>query len=573
MANQSPGVLTNERIRDLIVRQATSTTGATVGLFDWGPINTPVLIGDPVDLVSTFGAPTNSNFVDPMCAANYLAYTSALYVSRVANDEFVAGNDNSCRNSAVYIDTSTNVLEASSTVTSAVDNEIIVGNDDQFESVHVSLQDDDVLFIGRFPGELANNLSVQISDANGFESVASGTNGTVSANFFTRNLDSNELSVVVTDTTTGEVLERFIGSSVEGSTTESGTNNFIVDIINRTAVYIRMINNTTFFTEVNAGNMSANINFNLDFGSNGSFETPEAEASARIFAWNEYIDQEQYEVDLLFSSGASTVVQEHLLDNVVSVRQDCVAFISPKREDVVGITDNNTILTNIRAHRDEFNSNSYAFIDSNYKYQFDPFNDTYRWVPLNADMAGLHAQSETTTAAWFAAGGFNRGHIKNVTKLAWQPNKAHRDVLYRNEINPVLNFAGEGAILLGNKTMLTSTSAFSSMNVRRLFNVLKRSIAKMARFQLFEFNDRQTRLAFVQAVEPFLRDIQGRRGITEFRVVADTTNNTSQVINNSEFVGDIYIIPARAIEVIRLNFISVAAGVDFEELINLNGEQ
>jgi len=218
------------------------------------------------------------------------------------------------------------------------------------------------------------------------------------------------------------------------------------------------------------------------------------------------------------------------------------------------------------AFRNGLTSSSYAVIDCGYKYQYDKYADLYRYVPLNGDIAGLCVRTDTERDPWFSPGGLNRGVIKNVIKLAWNPTKTERDTLYVAGINPVVSFPGEGTVLFGDKTMLSKPSAFDRINVRRLFIVLEKTIARAARSSLFEFNDQFTRAQFVNLVEPFLRDVQGRRGITDFRVVCDERNNTAEVIDGNEFVADIYIKPNRSINYITLNFVAARSGVNFEEI-------
>jgi phage tail sheath protein FI len=206
-------------------------------------------------------------------------------------------------------------------------------------------------------------------------------------------------------------------------------------------------------------------------------------------------------------------------------------------------------------------------LDSGYKYQYDRYNDIYRWIPLNGDVAGLCARTDQTNDAWWSPAGLNRGNIKNVVKLAWNPRKAERDVLYNNGVNPVVTFPGQGTVLYGDKTLLAKPSAFDRINVRRLFIVLEKAISTAAKYSLFEFNDAFTRAQFKNLVTPYLRNIQGRRGITDFLVVCDETNNTAQVIDSNQFVGDIYIKPARSINFIQLNFVAVGTGVQFSEVV------
>jgi phage tail sheath protein FI len=261
----------------------------------------------------------------------------------------------------------------------------------------------------------------------------------------------------------------------------------------------------------------------------------------------------------------SQAVSEYVLENIVETRKDCVALISPEYSDVVNNAGDE--VADITAYRNQFNSSSYAIMDSGWKYQFDKYNNVYRWIPLNGDIAGLCARTDNDRDPWFSPAGFNRGQIKNVVKLSWYPNKTDRDELYKIGVNPVISFPGEGVILYGDKTMLTRPSAFDRINVRRLFIVLEKAIARAAKYSLFEFNDEFTRAQFVGLIEPFLRDVQGRRGIFDFRVVCDNSNNTPEVIDRNEFVGDIYIKPARSINFIQLNFIAVRTGVAFEEIV------
>jgi phage tail sheath protein FI len=206
-------------------------------------------------------------------------------------------------------------------------------------------------------------------------------------------------------------------------------------------------------------------------------------------------------------------------------------------------------------------------MDSAWKYQYDKYNDVYRWVPLNGDIAGLCARTDLERDPWFSPGGFSRGQIRNSIKLSWNPTQTERDDLYIKGVNPVVTFPGEGTVLFGDKTLLSKPSAFDRINVRRLFIALEKTIARASRSSLFEFNDQFTRAQFVSIVEPYLRDVQGRRGITDFRVVCDETNNTAEVIDRNEFRGDIYIKPARSINYIQLNFVAVRTGVSFEEIV------
>ena len=256
-----------------------------------------------------------------------------------------------------------------------------------------------------------------------------------------------------------------------------------------------------------------------------------------------------------------------MLTDLVELRKDCVAFVSPARQAVVNVQSEVTQTKNVKDSFDTLPSSSYVVYDSGYKYMYDKYNDVYRFVPLNGDIAGLCANTDRVADPWFSPGGYNRGNVRGAIKLAYNPQQANRDILYQARINPVVDFPGQGVVLFGDKTALAKPSAFDRINVRRLFLVLEKAIATAAKFQLFEFNDEFTRAQFRNLVEPFLRDVQGRRGITDFVVVADGTNNTGEVIDRNEFIADIYIKPARSINFITLNFVAVRTGVEFSEVI------
>lgn len=307
----------------------------------------------------------------------------------------------------------------------------------------------------------------------------------------------------------------------------------------------------------------------------GGVDSASVDENELIAGWDMFQNSEIVDVSLLILGDAGqdlgayshTTVVKHVVENIAERRKDCVAFFSPRYEDVVNQPE--TLGTeNCISRRNSINlSSSYAFMDSGWKYQYDVYNDTYRWVPLNADTAGVCAQSDKSRDPWWSPAGFNRGQIKNVIKLALNPNSGNRDELYQNNINPVVSFVGEGVLLYGDRTQLTRPSLFQKLNVRRLFIVVEKAIARSAKYQLFEFNDAFTRASFVSRVEPYLREVQGRRGINDFHIVCDETNNTGEVIDRSEFVGDIYIKPNNSINFIQLNFVAVRNGVEFNEVI------
>ena len=291
-------------------------------------------------------------------------------------------------------------------------------------------------------------------------------------------------------------------------------------------------------------------------------------------AYDKFLDTESLDINLVLGGrgggdgDTSSAQDTHvtMITDLVEKRRDCVGFVSPYRSATVGVTSTITQAANVKEAFDLCPSSSYMVFDSSYKYMYDKYNDVYRFVPMNGDTAGLCAFTDRVADAWFSPAGYNRGNVRGAIKLSFNPIKADRDTLYRARVNPVVNFPGQGVVLFGDKTALAKPSAFDRINVRRLFLVLEKAIATAAKFQLFEFNDEFTRAQFRNLVEPFLRDVQGRRGITDFSVICDSTNNTGEVIDRNEFIADIFIKPARSINFITLNFIAVRTGVSFSEV-------
>jgi len=311
-----------------------------------------------------------------------------------------------------------------------------------------------------------------------------------------------------------------------------------------------------------------NASFPLSLSFSGGTDGTGPSDADIIRAYDLMKSAEDVDLSLVMCGNHSSTVIRHVIDNLADSRKDCVAFFSPEKADVVGVTDSSTATDNVIDFRDTVNKNSsYAVMDSGYKYQFDKHADKFRYVPLNGDTAGCCAQTDQVRDPFFSPAGFTRGQIKGVVKLPYNPKKAERDKLYQAQVNPVVSFPGEGTILFGDKTQLTKPSAFDRINVRRLFILLEKAISNAAKFQMFEFNDEFTRSQFVAMVEPFLRDIQGRGGIQDFRVVCDASNNTAQVVDTNSFRGDIFIKPSRAINFIQLNFVAVRSGVEFSEVV------
>jgi len=401
----------------------------------------------------------------------------------------------------------------------------------------------------------------------------------------------DELHVCVYDTTgditgfdvdvagnrTNGIIEVFANMSKNPvAKTAQGGGNYYPDVIFRQSNYIYWMDHTSAGTNWGTDTTSAYTAVNAPVVVTLTSGTDDYSVTAGelALAYDKFADTESLDINLVLGGPSSAVADTKsgqdthvtMITDLVELRKDCVGFVSPYRAATVNVTSNITQADNVI---DAFNlcpSSSYMVYDSGYKYIYDKYNDVYRFVPLNGDTAGLCAYTDGVADPWFSPAGYNRGNVRGAIKLSFNPTKAERDRLYRARVNPVTDFPGQGVVLFGDKTALSKPSAFDRINVRRLFLVLEKAIATAAKFQLFEFNDEFTRAQFRNLVEPFLRDVQGRRGITDFRVVCDASNNTGEVIDRNEFIGDIYIKPARSINFITLNFIAVRTGVSFSEV-------
>ena len=432
-------------------------------------------------------------------------------------------------------------------------------------------------FAAKYPGALGNSIKVSIADSVSyptwiyraqFDAAPAGSDYVE-----TRGGSNDELHVIVIDATgewtgtAGAVLEKYaFVSKASDAKNSDGSTNYYKNVINNQSAYIWVIDHPVAGTNWGTtsqnktfANLTANITTTLSGGVSGdSLSVGNVATGYALFS-----NDELHDVSLIMMGPTTSVSTVNTAIGIAEARRDAVVFASPPYADIVNTTGQ---ADKIVTYRNQLTASSYAVLDSGWKYQYDRYNDKYRYVALNGDIAGLSARTDYVADPWFSPAGYNRGVIKNVVKLAYSPNKTDRDTLYKSGINPVVTFPGQGTLLFGDKTLLARPSAFDRINVRRLFIVLEKSIATASKFQLFEFNDAFTRGQFKNIVEPFLRDVQGRRGITDFRVVCDETNNTSAVIDRNEFVADIFIKPARAINFIQLNFIATRSGISFEEV-------
>jgi phage tail sheath protein FI len=556
----SPGVNITEIDLTTVVPATGASEGAIAGCFEWGPLNQIVTVSNEIELADRFGTPTTNSAVSFFSAANFLAYGNNLKVVRAANTTSFASNTASG---------------------GSANGTFLILNEDDYMLNYRDMQAsaNKGQFAAKYAGTLGNGIRVaMLADATAFSSwnYADDFDGAPSTSIYTtdRGGANDEMHIIVIDRfgkisgKQNTVLEKFGYVSKAGDAkNEDGSSNYYVDVIAQRSKYIYVINHAA-----NSDFGTAASRFTFDHGDTSTYDETLAGGTLGLpaaghyqTAYDKFLNKDEVDVSLIVTGGVTQPVSEYIVDNIAEVRKDCVVFISPQLADVVGNDGDEN--TDIATNRNLYNSSSYAFMDSGWKYQFDKYNNVYRWIPLNGDIAGLCVRTDQQRDPWFSPAGFNRGQIKNVAKLAWNPTKAQRDELYKIGVNPVVSFPGEGVVLYGDKTMLAKPSAFDRINVRRLFIVLEKAIARASRYSLFEFNDEFTRAQFVALIEPFLRDVQGRRGIYDFRVVCDETNNTPEVIDRNEFIGDIYIKPARSINFIQLNFVAVRTGVAFSEVV------
>mgnify|MGYP006267879419 CR=1 FL=1 len=554
----SPGVNVSEVDLTTVVPSVQTTAGAFAGNFSWGPANKVKLIDSEITLTKTFGTPDSDSAVSFFTAANFLAYGNNLSVVRAIN----SGSKNADANTSA--------------------THVQVANDDVFQYTYLSSDNHNVYgaFMARCPGALGNGLQVSVCDNStdfaswtykGYFQSAPGTSTQAEA----AGGSNDEMHIVVIDTAgnfgaMNAVLETYAFVSKAADATINGTTNYYKQVIFNQSKHIYAVDPVDYTNTHSTWGQMSDTTFTQLSGVKTSTlaggTTVAVDDGDLEMAYDLFTNKDTIDISLVLTGDASATLQNYVISNVSAGRADCVAFISPPQSAVVNNSGNET--DDIQTWLLNLGTvSSYAVADSGWKYQYDKYNNVYRWIPLNGDVAGLCVYTDTTRDPWFSPAGFNRGQVKNCIKLAWNPNKTQRDAIYPVGVNPVVSFPGQGTVLYGDKTLLNKPSAFDRINVRRLFIVLEKAIARASQFSLFEINDEFTRAQFIALITPYLRDVQGRRGITDFKVVCDTTNNTPQVIDSNQFVGDIYIKPARSINFIQLNFVAVGTGVDFTTIV------
>ena len=595
----SPGVDINEIDLTNVIPAVSTSIGAYAGQFTKGPVGVATLISSEKELADTFGSPSkrgDASAASFLTAASFLKYGNALFVSRCKPAGLINASSGGGHSAAFYASEDSDDTDFDQTDSTLTDDVYafgagLLGNSLKVEVVH------------------RDNTSFTLVDGVDVFNVFNNDPGT-STWADARGIQYDEVNIVVIDEdgdisgTKNTILESYEGLSIVKDAKKSdGTSNFVCDVINRNSNYIRIPENAfggVFDIEGDSdGGFSAttvgafgqtlaqileesesdsdgnsevdirttaatnsDLRLSLSGGVDGTSTT--ATDSEIIEALQLFADPEKIDVNLLFSQ---TAVDEDSQNNIADeiqliceTRKDCIGFVSPN-------TGVNAGATNIKSFFDDnVSSSSYLVLDSSPLYVYNRYADENLYIPACGHMAGLCARTDDTNDPWFSPAGFNRGQLLGVTKVKFNPKQADRDLLYKARINPIVSFPGEGIVLFGDKTAQTKPSAFDRINVRRLFIVLEKAISTAAKYQLFELNDEFTRAMFRNMVEPFLRDVKGRRGITDFLVVCDETNNTGEVIDGNRFVADIYIKPARSINFITLNFIATRTGVEFSEI-------
>ena len=595
----SPGVDINEIDLTNVIPAVSTSIGAYAGQFTKGPVGVATLISSEKELADTFGSPSkrgDASAASFLTAASFLKYGNALFVSRCKPAGLINASSGGGHSAAFYASEDSDDTDFDQTDSTLTDDVYafgagLLGNSLKVEVVH------------------RDNTSFTLVDGVDVFNVFNNDPGT-STWADARGIQYDEVNIVVIDEdgdisgTKNTILESYEGLSIVKDAKKSdGTSNFVCDVINRNSNYVRIPENAfggVFDIEGDSdggfdsttvgafgqtlaqileesesdseGNSEVDIRttdatdsdlrLSLSGGVDGTSTT--ATDSEIIEALQLFADPEKIDVNLLFSQTAvDEDSQNNIADEIQTIceaRKDCIGFVSPN-------TGVNAGATNIKSFFDDnVSSSSYLVLDSSPLYVYNRYADENLYIPACGHMAGLCARTDDTNDPWFSPAGFNRGQLLGVTKVKFNPKQADRDLLYKARINPIVSFPGEGIVLFGDKTAQTKPSAFDRINVRRLFIVLEKAISTAAKYQLFELNDEFTRAMFRNMVEPFLRDVKGRRGITDFLVVCDETNNTGEVIDGNRFVADIYIKPARSINFITLNFIATRTGVEFSEI-------
>ena len=600
----SPSVIVREVDATGSIPAVANAPAAIAGIFNWGPVMEPVLITSETNLISRFGRPSDNNGETFFVAADYLAYSNALYVTRVAENATPADSDafpfqakyvGSLGNSLgiSYVSGTNNFSEilmiegeasgelefgtrviTFQTTESGIENDISVGDLIKVGNTSIGYQEFDVVSItASSPDGVTGVITYTVNiNAPYALPITDLTQLEISrqwkfAPFVSGSPRAGSIHVVVYDVdgkitgTVGSIIEIYDNVSLSPTArTFDGASNYFATVIENRSDFIEVDTSLTIGTDVVAYRRLAG-------GTDGANESTVSFGTVAM-GYDTFRNAEEIDISFILQGKAiggvgGSGLANYILSNIVEYRKDCVLYLSPSYDSVVTPSSVEVKLRNIISYRNAVQNSSYWFMDSGYKYRYDKYNDKYRWVPLNGDIAGLSARIDP----WESPAGYKRGVIKNVIKLAYNPNKTHRDALFGSDINPVMSQIGQGVMLFGDKTGIGTETAFNRINVRRLFITVEKAIATMAASFLFDFNDAFTQNQFRNTVNPFLSNIQGKRGITDFKVVSDSSINTPDIVDANTFKGHIFIKPARTISVIELTFVATRTGIEFNEVI------
>lgn len=621
----SPGIKITETDLVSSSQAVAATTGAFSGQFRWGPIDQAVVVTGETDLVTNFGKPNATNVVDFLSAANFLGYSAPAYIVRVANTALnatseantgsgTAGTGTSIKNDDVYVNTSSfdvgpwiakysgelgNSLKVSTCPSSAAWQSTLTGTftvtagsttvTGTGSAANTELTVGDYVVLGGRSIKVASiTNATSFTLASAHLTGASGATGVRRWEYYgefdaapgtstfgaSKSAVNDEMHVVVVDEdglftgTSGNVLEKFAGlSKGSDARADNGGSNYYKTAINEQSKYVWWADHdnagSNWGTALSGTTYTAVTkpkNYSLAGGSDGNAVTDGDRASGYILLGN----KSEVPAAIIVAGQASATVVNRIIADVAEQRKDSVVCISPTRASVVNNAGSEA--TSIATWADTITRSTYAIADSGWKYQYDKYNDTYVYVPLNADVAGCMARNDLNREPWLSPAGLTNGRIQNLVKLAYNPGQSDRDALYKLAVNPVITQVGRGTILYGDKTFTLKNTSLNRVNVRRLFIDLQNTIGAAAENVLFDQNDATTRNGFVNLVVPYLRSVQARRGITAFRVVCDESNNPEDVVNSNEFVCDIFVQPVRSVNFIQLNFVSVRGNATFTEI-------
>ena len=566
-----PGVYTSERDLSQNARAFGNTAGGFVGTFNWGPVDAVTYVSTEDDILAYFGKPDDVNYADWFSAANFLLYTGSLSLKRI-------------------------VSENAKNASSGTDAGILIKNERDFEVQDSTLTE---YFYAKYAGDLGNSIAVHVADSATFtdwdyaSEFDTAPGSSESSEVYGSDMN-DEIHVVVVDVygkitgIPGTVVEKFAYLSKSADAVDiNGQASYYKNVINRNSAYIYVgkpidasltqdpsTTHNTFgekFTALPYVALTAPVSLFLTDGANGGI----ADKSAYVSGFQEMANIDDNDVAVIFTGNCGGDENHadvcNTVGSTVKKNQRRVGFFSPKISDVVGVSSEQAAFDNIMETYDAITEkHSYVSMATGVKSIYDKYNDVYRWIPTNSDEAGVFARIHNSEGKWVSGAGYNKGVYSNAKGLAYNPNETHRSKLYAKNINSVIQESGAGILLLGDKTLQGKNSTFSFLGTRFLFIELRNIIAEASKYTLFEFNDDFTRSQFRDLVVPTLRDIKGKRGMHNFLVVCDTTNNTPKVIQNGEFRGDIYIKPNYSIQQVLLTFASVNRTLTFDEVVVKN---